>query len=317
MIVAITGGGFVGKRLIEAHLRAGDSVRVLVRNGVAMRGEFPGVLVVEGDLTAPAGISGRFLEGAGILYHCAAEIRNVERMKAVNVDGTARLLEAAAGKIGRWVQLSSVGVYGRRRNGTLIEDTPPAPENVYEQSKAEADRLVAAAARTGSFEYTILRPSIIFGPEMPNQSLRQMALMIRRGLLFFVGPPGASANYIHVDNVVHALMLCAAHSAAPGRIFNLSDHRSMEDFVGTIAAILGVAPPALRLPAAPIRLLAGLAGLIPGSPLTIGRADALTVKLRYPIDRIQGELGYGHLLSMEEGLARTLEAFFPELRRKR
>jgi len=110
-------------------------------------------------------------------------------------------------------------------------------------------------------------------------------------------------------------MLCAVHSAATGRIFNVSDHRSMEDFVGALAAALDVAPPAIRLPAAPIRLLAGLAGLIPGSPLTISRVDALTGRVRYPIDRIQRELGYGHLLSMEEGLARTLEAFFPELRR--
>lgn len=313
MIVAVTGGGgFVGRHLVGAHLRAGDDVRVLTRDGSAIRRKLPGATAVIGDLTASGGIPAGFLDGARVLYHCAAELRDPAKMEAVNIGGAARLLEAAAGRIGRWVQLSSVGVYGPRRGGTVTEDTPLAPENDYERSKAEADRLVAAGAAAGGFEHAILRPSIVFGADMPNRSLRQLAEAIRRGVYFHLGSPGASANYIHVDNVIHALRLCATHPAAAGRVFNLSDHRPFEDFVAAMALALGVPAPRLRLPAAPIELLARLTGWLPGNPLTVERIAAMTCRARYPIDRIRAELGYAHVIDMEQALTATIAGFTAE-----
>ena len=112
--VAITGGrGFIGRRLVARHVALGDRVRVLAR-GVADPPWGGDVEILSGDLTSsePERLQ-RFAQGADALYHCAAERQDASRMSAVNVEGTRRLLAAAAGNIGRWVQLSSLGVYGQ------------------------------------------------------------------------------------------------------------------------------------------------------------------------------------------------------------
>ena len=137
---------------------------------------------------------------------------------------------------------------------------------------------------------------------MPNQSLYNMISMIERGWFFFIGKSGASANYIHVDNVVEALVLCSKAHQAIGQVYNLSDHCTLEYFVANIAKLLGCSAPRTRLPELSVRMLTKLFGRIPGVPLTGTRVDALTNSAVYSNEKIEQELGYRHLLSMEDGL---------------
>lgn len=307
MIVAITGArGFIGRPLAAALAARGDEVRILTRR---QDGAIPlpnGCTAFIGDLTVPDGIPAAFLTDVDVLYHCAAELRDESIMEAVNVGGTRHLLAAASGRIRRWVQLSSVGVYGPRRAGAVREDAPLNPINTYERTKAEADRLVPEAAVRGGFEWTMLRPSIVFGPDMPNPSLRQLAAMVRRGLFFFIGAPRAMANYVHVDDVVAALVLCGTHPRAPGQVFNLSDCRPFEEFIAAIAAACGVPMPKRRLPEGLVRMLAAAFGWLPGNPLTAPRIDAMTGRATYPADRIAAELGFVCQVPLDVGIAQTL-----------
>jgi nucleoside-diphosphate-sugar epimerase len=309
MTVAVTGGnGFVGRRLVRQLMARGDQVHVLTRRGSSPPRTAGSPTYHLGDL-ATGQIPSAFLENAEVLYHCAAELHDASQMRRVNVEGTVRLLESARGRIGRWVQLSSAGVYGANASGEVTERTPVAPRNPYECSKAEADAAVAAAA-TGDFRYAILRPTNVFGPDMRNRSLRQWARLVKLGLFFHVGPAGASANYIHVDNVVHALGLCGTHPEAAEGIFNLSDFRTIEEFVAVMATALNVKTPTHRLPIGVARLVARIAGWFPGNPLTTSRLGVLTDRSTYPIDLIQDQLGYRHAISMEDGLSQTVRSFF-------
>ncbi len=308
MIIAITGGtGFIGKNLVLRHLAQGDEVRVLSRRPQGKSGLPDAVQWHHGDLSAARELQA-FVDGADILYHCAGEIRDEARMRQVHIEGTQHLIHAAAGKIKRWVQLSSVGAYGQRRAGVVTELSELKPCGVYETTKVESDRLIQTAAREGAFEYSILRPSIVYGAEMGNRSLFGMIAMIDRGLFFFIGKPGASANYIHVDNVVEALLLCGAKPDANGQVYNLSDHCTMEHFVAAIAAALGKPTPRLRVPEWPIRQAARLLGKLPRFPLTLARVDALTGRAIYSTDKIGRELGYRHIVSMEAGLTELTTA---------
>jgi nucleoside-diphosphate-sugar epimerase len=311
--VAITGAsGFIGCQLVRLHLARGDRVRILTRQPQAAQSLGP-VEVVLCDLAHPeVDALARFCDGADVIYHCAAQLGDPARMHGVNVLGTRRLLEFAQGRCNRWVQLSSVGVYGPAREGIVDESCPLAPQSEYEATKAEADRLVEQAAAAEAFSHTILRPSIVFGPNMPNRSLRQLVSAVARGMFFFIGPPGASANYIYVDNVVEALIACGTLPAARGRTYNLSDFRTMEEFVGAVAASIGKSVPHLRLPESPVRRLARTLGRLPGIPLTESRVDALTSRARYPSSRIERELGYVHRVSMEDGLQRLVESWREE-----
>jgi nucleoside-diphosphate-sugar epimerase len=306
--VAITGGtGFIGRRLVRRHLELGDSVRVLSRdlgNSEALKAAT--VTTYTGDLATGA-IPRGFVDNADVIYHCAAELRDSARMAAANVAGTQHLIEAVKGRIGRWVQLSSAGVYGLVREGVVDEDSAVAPGNLYEETKASADRLVASGSVDGGYGFSILRPSNVFGPNMTNRALYRIASMIRRRLFFYIGPPGASANYIYADNVVDALLLCGSQAAAAGQVFNLNDYCTLEELVDVLAASLNVASPARRLPRAPVELLARISGWIPGNPLTVARVAALTSRARYPISKISNQLGYRHRVTLAAGLTETID----------
>lgn len=309
MIVAITGGtGFIGRKLALRHLERGDEVRVLSRRLPAKAKLPDSVRLYPGDLTNHDGLQ-VFLDKADVLYNCAGEIRETARMATLHVKGTQNLIDAASGRIGRWVQLSSVGVYGALAKGVITESSVLNPRGEYEITKTKADLLVMDAANKGGYDYSILRPSNVFGAEMPNQSLFAMISMIDRGIFFFIGKPGASANYIHVDNVVEGLVDCGTMPRAEGKIYNLSDDCKMEHFVTVIADALGCSAPRIRIP----KILAQMAGLtlgkIPGFPLTQTRVNALSLQSNYPITRIQQELGYQHIVSMEDGLRELVRSY--------
>lgn len=254
------------------------------------------------DLADPTVEFTRFVDGADILYHCAAELADESRMIPVHVDGTRRLVVAASGRIGRWVQLSSTGVYGPCRSGAVDERTPETSAGIYETTKAQADAVVANAAHAGAFEHVLLRPTIVYGPEMPNRSLFQLIEAIARGRFFFIGPPGAVVNYVHVSGVVAALAACATHPKACGRTYILSDSQPIERVVGIIASALGRPVPQLRLPVAPVLLAARLLGWLPGFPLTESRVWALSRRVAYDGSRIERELGYRHPIDLDRGL---------------
>jgi len=304
MIVAVTGGtGFIGKKLVERLLARGDVVRLVTRR-VPPFERTPLLDVRECDLlTAEVDDLAAMLQGVDVLYHCAGQLTDTRSMKALHVDATRKLIEAASGQVGRWVQLSSVGVYGPLKKGVVTEASAPNPRGEYETTKSDADLLLIGAANAGRISYSILRPSNVYGAGMSNRSLYGLIRMVRRGWFFFIGAPGASANYIHVDNVVDALLMCGTLPQAAGQTYNLSDHRTIEQFVTVIAKSVGNEVPRLRVPERAIRPLARLLGNLPGVPLTKARVDALTGRGVYSTSKIEYELGYTHRVTMEEGLA--------------
>ena len=302
MKIAITGGaGFIGRRLTAALVAAGHRVRVLTRQPARPSG-IEGLEFFQGDLTGRVDLA-KFLDGIELLFHCAGEVKDEARMYALHVSSTQKLIEAASGRIARWVQLSSAGAYGPVRSGQVCESTKLLPVGAYEETKAASDLMVCQAGLQGAFAYSILRPSIVYGAGMPNQSLYTMLKMVERRLFFFVGRPGASANYIHVDNVVEALLRCGFGNSAAGHIFNLSDHCTIQAFVQMMAEQLGVPAPTLRLPETPTRWLARAMQSVPGWPLTLSRVNALTSQVNYPTSKIESLLSYRHKTSMAEGIA--------------
>jgi len=277
MLVAITGGnGFIGQHLVQCHLEHGDEVRVLTRHD--QQGK-DGVSVVVGDLTQDGDHLDELVDGVDILYHCAGEVSDQDSMHAVHVEGTSRLVGVAKGRIGRWVQLSSVGAYGVRHAGTVTEQSDECPENVYEVTKTKSDDIV----RQSGIPFVILRPSIVFGKTMTNQSLFQMLGMIRKGLFFYIGAPGA---------LVKALYFCAVDPRAIGETYNLSQTTQLEDMVGALKSGACITASILRLPRLPVYLVAVMFGWLPGFPLTKARVAALSGRCCYASDKIVEELEF-------------------------
>jgi nucleoside-diphosphate-sugar epimerase len=302
MKVAITGAsGFVGRRLLGFLLRQGLEISVLSRSP---RKPFPAqVRVVTGDLRSSDCPNEALLDGADVLVHCAGEIRDVAAMRSVHVGGTQRLIESAlahAARRGRpmhWVQLSSVGAYGPPRGAAseeriVTEESALSPVGEYEVTKTQADELLIEASQSGPLSYSIVRPSNVFGADMPNDSLRALGAMVRRGFFFYIGPPGAVATYVHVDDIVETIALCASDDRAKGRVYNVSNDCSIEAMIGGLAGAAGVKAPHWRLPENLVRTAAGITGKLVRMPLTQERITALVMRTRYPFSKIERELGF-------------------------
>jgi nucleoside-diphosphate-sugar epimerase len=241
------------------------------------------------------------------LYHLAAELSNSAQMEAVNVQGTANLLTAAkrAG-VRRWIQLSSVGVYGPSTSLIVKEGTTPKPANEYERTKHVSDRLVDEACRRSNMEHVILRPSNVIGADMKNGSFFALVKAVSRGRYFFIGPRGAIATYVHVEDVVRALVAC--QEGVKGSIYNLSSDCTWEALIERIASLVGVRSPRIRIPAAPLRLVIGALEGHMRVPITSGRLASLTGRSRYSSDRIVKELGFAFTKPMPEGIEDVVRA---------
>ncbi|MCJ7826959.1 MAG: NAD-dependent epimerase/dehydratase family protein [Demequinaceae bacterium] len=175
--VAVTGaGGFVGGAIAADLEAAGHRVVRLARRPIPgqpdavlwdLRHEYAG--------TAP-------LPKVDAIVHCAASLATFDSdhtLRAANVDGTRRILEAWPGV--PLVFVSSASVYPSRVGGHATREDEATGEGLhdaYSRSKLEAERVLEEEAEGSGRPLTILRPSIIYGPGdrtvLPN--LRRLRL---------------------------------------------------------------------------------------------------------------------------------------------
>jgi nucleoside-diphosphate-sugar epimerase len=299
VIVSITGGtGFVGSRLVAALLERGDEVRVLTRRPVDRQGP---VRHFVGDLAVADSLDVGFVDGADVLVHVGAELRDTSKMMTTNVDGTRRLVELAAHRVKAVVYLSSVGVYGPVRAGEVTERSAENPQGVYEVSKQQAEQVVAQASATGSFEHSILRPSKIYGIGMNSADIGLVLRLVRQRRFVYFGSPEATVSYVHVDDVVGALIALIDTPKADGA-FNVGQPSTMRTLVESAAAAFGVPAPSRQIPQPVAKVIATVGGIVPRSPITPTRLAALNSSVRYVSERLAQEVGYTERVSLADGI---------------
>jgi nucleoside-diphosphate-sugar epimerase len=298
----ITGAnGFIGKQLLQDAVSQFEEVRVLSRKKLQFK-DFSNVTSIQGDLSSSAIDLTDALKDCDIIFHCAGEIKNPSLMKALHVDGTARLLDAAKTEAKRrnrsihFVHLSSVGVYGppsvASQHRVVTEETTFNPKGEYEVTKAQSDLLVLEAAREGVLTYTILRPSNVIGKGMSNQSLRKLAFLMKKNLFFPIGKLDGIATYVHVKDVSLALLKCGQDSRAINKIYNLSHDCPMESMLSAMSRTYGKELSSLRVPEKFIRVISTVSNKVVRTPLTKERIDALVIKTEYPTTKIQNQLQF-------------------------
>lgn len=254
MRVAITGAtGFVGGRLAERLVLEGEHEVV----GLVRRFSGPGlarlarlaVPMVQADLTDRAAV-GRALEGCDAVVHCAyGTSGSPEERYETTVEGTSVVLDAAhAAGAQRVVHLSSTVVHGLPVEGKIDESAPLAdPATPYDRMKVAAEDRVWSFHRERGFPVVVLRPPLIYGPHGRRWTER-IVREIQQGAILVDGGSGA-ANFLHVDNLVDAILLAARTGRGDGRAFLLVDDApsTWRDVYEGYASLLPDAPPLLPL----------------------------------------------------------------------
>jgi nucleoside-diphosphate-sugar epimerase len=187
------------------------------------------------------------LAGADAVVHLAAAVGDARpgratpaAFRAVNVDGTRRLLAAAGDR--PVVSVSSASVYRPGSGPAPVREDHPRDghRNAYGRTKAEGDRLAVAAGAV------VLRPRAVYGPG-DRHLLPRLRRIVRGGRAWLPGPD-VPLSLTAVENLADA---CLAALGWPPGAYNIADARPYRrDAVA--AAVLGV--PVRHVPRAIVRL---------------------------------------------------------------
>lgn len=262
----VTGAsGFIGRRLCAALQRDGVRVRALVRRG---DDEGPWHECVRADL-ATAELPASACTGVDAVFHFAGKAHAVAETRAdiddyrrVNVDGTRRVLEAAArAGVRRVVFASSVKAMGEG-------DGSGAPLSPYGQSKLDAEALLLGGSVR---EPVVLRLSLVYGPGVGGN----LDAMLRAVDEHRFPPPPHIANrraMVHVDDVVRIAIAAASGDYRNSGPVVVGDGvaYSTSEIHDAMRRALGQRAPRWRMPAVAWRALAR-AGDVAGA---IGRRRA-------------------------------------------
>ena len=304
MKILVSGAnGFVGCAL-RAHLGAhGYAVVSAVRRTSGLSQE-----MVIGDISGATNWAAA-LAGSAAVVHLAARVHvmgdtaedPLALYRATNTDATLNLArQAAQAGVKRFIFISTIKVNGEGRDTPYRETDASAPEDVYAISKWEAEQGLRQIAQETGLEVVILRPPLVYGPEV-KANFQRLIHIVNRGWPLPLGAIRNRRSLLYLGNFVDAIRLCVEHPAAAGQTFLLDDGKpvSTPELIRAVARALG--RPA-RLLAMPVWMLEA-AGTLLGKPTAVAR---LTGSLFVDGFAIRSRLGWTPPFTLEQGLDETV-----------
>ena len=274
MRVAIYGGtGFVGSYLLDALIAAGHEPAVLVRPGSENKvRHLERCRVVPGSIGDPEAV-GEVLTGCDAAIYNIGILREVPSegvtFNALQYEGAKLAVESAMDRgVGRFVLMSA--------NGVKAHGTP------YQETKYLAERFLAQS----ELEYTIFRPSVVFGDprgrmEFCTQLRDDMILPPIPAPNFFRGSSPATGGFsmspVHVRDVAESFVRALEEKDTIGETYPLCGPEALAwpEIIRRIAAAAGRKKAIVPVPAGMVRFAASLLDRFQSFPITRDQLDML------------------------------------------
>lgn len=209
-VVVFGGSGFIGRHVVRALTRAGKRVRVAMRrphlgHELRVMGAVGQVQLVQANVRNAESVA-RAMEGADAVVNLVAILfeKGRQTFSDVVAEG-ARIVagQAAAAGVGRLVHVSAIGA-------------DPGSKSAYGRAKGLAEQAVLAAVPAA----TILRPSIVFGPE--DDFFNRFAQLARvTPVLPLIGGGQTRFQPVYVGDVADAVLQALDRPDAAGRTYEL------------------------------------------------------------------------------------------------
>ena len=280
MILLVGAAGYTGRHVLPLLLEAGHRVRCLLRPS-SDRCAVAGAEVVTADLERPEQVEAAFDE----------EVRQVVNLAHIRFGPV--LSRCAGPQVEHGVMLSSLRLFSQ------VPD-----ESVEVVRRAEASLLETAPG------WTVLRPSMIYGPG-DDRNLSRLAAYLRRRRFFplFGGGTGLQQP-VWVGDVARAVVAALGRrEAVAGKSYALAGPAALpyRQLVDTVGAAVGCRPFKVRLPVAPVvglLRLAAACGVRPG--IDPGQVRRLQEDKVYDIGAARRDLDFAPL-DLAEGLRRSMD----------
>ena len=317
MKVLVTGGtGFTGSHLVNRLLDRGHEVWVIDNQKGLFYTELEsrGAKLRLGSITEKTFVDS-IVKDCEVVYHLAAAFRQLNvpdrHYWEVNVEGTRNLAEAAFRlKVRKFVYCSTQGVHGNIENPPGSEESPVAPEDYYQLTKYEGEKVVNEYVDQGLDAVTI-RPTAIYGPGDPGRFLILYRL-VKRGFFLMFGDGKTFYHPVYIDNLVDAFEQAAHMNSCRGQAFIVADahYYSLNDLVSEVAAAIDVSVRIWHLPLSPLRAAAWGCETICKPlrltpPIFRRRIDWFRQVRAFDISKAREKLGYQPRIDLKTGLKRT------------
>ena len=252
------GSGFIGRYVVKRLAARGYVVRVAVRYPEAAlflkpMGDVGQIVPLAASVTDEASAT-RAIEGSEFVVNAVgilAESRPGD-FQRIHAEGPGRIARiAAASGVRKLVHLSALGA-------------DPASDSLYASSKAAGEVNVRQAFPLA----TILRPSVVFGPE--DRFFNRFAGMARMLPFMPVVAGGAKFQPVYVGDVADAVMAALDRADAAGRVFELGGPQalSMREILAYVLQETGRDRRMVDMPMGLLALQAAVLERLPGKLLT-------------------------------------------------
>jgi UDP-glucose 4-epimerase len=249
--IFVTGGaGFIGFHLCKKLSDFTSNLTIydnLSNGNVENVKHLPEVHFVKADILNLKKLHSQ--EKADVIYHLAAQVvvpysmENPVEDFETNARGTLNVLEKARKDDARVVFASSAAVYGNTTQLPTPETHVFSPDSCYGLSKVVGEQYCNMYSKQYGLDITILRFANVYGPRC-HGVIEDFLDKISRNpeQLEIIGSGMQSRDFVHVDDVVDALLLCATSDVAIGETFNIGFGKTTTiiDLAKIILKILGL-----------------------------------------------------------------------------
>ena len=262
LVVVVGGSGFVGRYLVQELCHARARVRVVVRSPeragfLKPLGGLGQIEIVAGDVTRPASIAAAFVHAdMGVNLVGILDERAGQKFATTQADGAATVAQAAAAAgVSAFVQISAIGA-------------DPTSGAEYARTKAAGELAVTAALPHA----TILRPSLVFGPE--DAFINRFAALAKASPIVPVVAGDTKFQPVFVVDLARAIVRALADPATfGGRTFELGGPRvyAFRDIIAWIAREIRVEKSLIDVPPFAAKLMGRAGDILPFVPMTSGQ----------------------------------------------
>jgi NADH dehydrogenase len=264
-VCVLGGSGFVGRHLCNQLVARGYGLMVPTRNRERAKGliTLPTADVFTADVHDPATL-GSVLRGADAVINLVGVLhdgRGRASFHEAHVELARKVVEACRQRgVRRLLHMSAL-------------NADPKGPSAYLRSKGEAERIV----RESGLDFTIFRPSVIFGRE--DRFLNLFATLESLMPVILLGSPSARFQPVYVNDVAYAYAESLPNLESFGASYDLVGPKvyTLRELVRYVGDVTGHRRPVIGLGPRLSRLQALMMELLPGKLITRDNYASMTV----------------------------------------